>query len=78
VRLFLRPHERRPDPPPLRTDDRTVVLAGTLVWAVLLAVALLARTSLQEQGRGWWVWTCVTGIVLGAVGLTYVHSRNRA
>lgn len=76
MRLYLRSADRRPDPPPLRTNDRAVILAGLAVWAVLLVAALALHSRLAAAGRGWWVWTPVAGIVLGLYGLHYVRKRD--
>jgi Protein of unknown function (DUF2530) len=76
VRLYLRASERRPDPEPLRTDDRKAVLVGTAVWAGMLAATLALRADLVAQGRGWWVWTCIAGAGLGLAGLAFVHHRE--
>jgi len=75
VRLYLRSADRRPDPPPLPTDDRRTVIVGMVVWAVLAVAALLARGWLAGTGRGWWVWTPPAALGLGALGLWYVHRR---
>jgi len=77
MRLYLRSSQRRPDPPPLVTDDRTPVLIGIAVWAVLLVPAVLFRGRLQDAGHGWWVWTPVAGIVLGCMGLWYLRRHAR-
>lgn len=77
MRLTPRPDERRPDPPPLDTDDRKAVLVGTAVWAVLLVLALVFRDRLAADGHGWWVWTPVVGIALGLYGLRVVARRRR-
>lgn len=76
MRLYLRPSERRPDPEPLKTDDRKAVLVGTVVWVMMLAAAVLARDELLRSGRGWWIWTCAAGAVLGFLGLGYLHHRE--
>lgn len=73
--LYLPPERRRPDPPPLRTDDRKTVLVGTAVWAVLLVVTLVGRDDLGGD-RGWWPWSCAAGVALGLVGLVYLHRRR--
>ncbi len=78
MRLYQRSAERRPDPPPLQTDDRRVVLAGTLVWAALGVLALVFSDRLAADGRGWWVWTPPVGVLLGLYGLRYVSRRGRA
>lgn len=77
MRLYLRSADRRPDPPPLQTNDHTVVWLGIAVWAGMLIAALLLRSRLEEQGRGWWVWTPVVGIALGLYGLYYLRRRDQ-
>lgn len=76
MRLYLRSHERRPDPPPVRTNDRAAVLVGIAIWAVLAVLALLLRGTLQAHGHGWWVWTPPAGIALGGYGLYYLRRRD--
>ncbi len=71
MRLYLRDSERRPDPEPVKTDDRTAVLAGLGLWIVALVVATLVA------GQGAALWTCLAGIVIGAGLLTYVEARTR-
>ncbi|MWA06783.1 DUF2530 domain-containing protein [Actinomadura sp. LD22] len=60
---------RRPDPPPMRTNDVRVALVGTVAWAVALAVLLVAGTP---SGDRWWLWVCVTGVVTGLFGVWYI------
>jgi Protein of unknown function (DUF2530) len=78
VRILLRPQERRPDPEPLRTDDRKAVVVGIAAWAVLGVVLLFLRDDLVRNGHGWWLWCCAAGIGLGLAGLAYVHRREMA
>jgi len=70
--------EERPTPPAPRTDDRLAALAGTVVWVLSLAVVLVERDSLVADDRGWWVWCCVAGAVLGLVGLLHLQRREIA
>lgn len=69
--------ERTTGVEPLRTNDRATVLVGCAVWTVLLVLGLLNRGTLEADGRGWWVWTCVAGLVLGLVGLAWLQVRHR-
>ena len=57
---------------PLSVDTVHVILAGTLVWALALVITL-AVPALHSGERSWWPWACVTGLVLGAIGLVYVR-----
>jgi hypothetical protein len=69
---------RRPDPPPLRTDDVRVVTVGTALWGVALVVALVLRGRLDDDGHLWWLGTCAAGFALGLVGLAYTRRRAAA
>ena len=60
--------DRKPDPPPLETDDVRTVGVGTALWAV----ALVASLVLGESEAAW---TCAAGLGLGGIGLTYVRRR---
>ncbi|HEX8002003.1 MAG TPA: DUF2530 domain-containing protein [Mycobacteriales bacterium] len=70
--------QRRPDPPPLRTDDVRTVLIGTIVWFVALVALLPFWSRLAGSGRLWWVATCASGFALGLVGLVYTRRRAAA
>jgi hypothetical protein len=76
VRLYLRSHDRRPDPAPLATDDRRTVLIGMAVWAVLWVLALVFHSRLADAGHGWWIWTPPAAIVLGLWGLLFLKHRR--
>lgn len=74
MRLLLKDSERRPDPEPVRTDDRTPMLIGLAAWVLALTVMLFVPAL--WAGREWVLWTCVAGIVLGLLGLLYTHLRR--
>jgi len=76
MRLFLKDSERRPDPAPVRTDDRKVVLTGLVLWIVALGVMLALLPQLQESGLVWLLWTVVGGLVLGLGLLVYTARRH--
>lgn len=76
MRLFIRDSERRPDPAPLRTDDRKVVLVGLVLWVVALGVLLLLLPQLEESGLVWLLWTVVVGLGLGLVLLVVTAKRH--
>ena len=70
------PGERRPAPPPREADDRLVTVVITLGWVLALVVLVIVRDALPSGVR-WWVWTCVTGVVMGLFGLWYVPFLKR-
>jgi hypothetical protein len=63
-------------PPPLEANDQLVTGSITAGWAVALIVLLIVRSSLPADAR-WWLWTCVTGLVMGLFGLWYVPRLKR-
>lgn len=77
MRIWLKDSERRPDPAPVKTDDRKAVLVGIALWVVGLAVLLLLLAPLTQAGMGWWLWACVAGLALGLVGILYTHWRHK-
>ena len=72
MKLWLKDSERKPDPAPVKTDDRKAVLTGLAVWIVALVVVLVAQPQPET------IYTCAVGIVLGLVGLIYTNARRRA
>ena len=70
-------NSRRPAPPPLEANDRLVTVAGTVAWAVALAVLLVLRGQIPASDR-WWIWTCAAGLVMGLFGLWYVPRLKRS
>ena len=70
------PGRRRQQPTqPVAVDTARIVVAGLVCWAVALVV-VLAVPALHTADRHWWPWSCVTGLVLGLLGLAYVR-RDR-
>lgn len=76
MRLFIKDSERRPDPAPVKTDDRKVVLVGLVLWILALAGMLAFLGRLQESGLVWLLWTVVVGFGLGLVLLVYTAKRH--
>ena len=76
MRLFIKDSERRPDPAPLKTDDRKVVLVGLVLWIVALGVMIALLPQLQSSGLVWLLSTVVGGLVLGLVLLVYTAKRH--
>ena len=76
MRLFIKDSERRPDPAPVKTDDRKVILVGLVLWILALAGMLVFLPALQESGLVWLLWTVVVGLGLGLVLLVYTVKRQ--
>ncbi len=77
MRLWLRENERRPNAQPVKTDDRTPVIVGSVVWALVLAALLVFHAYLADNGFGWWIWIAVVGLALGVIGIIYFTIKRR-
>jgi len=63
---------------PLDVDGVGAVMVGTALFAIALVVTWVLRPQLKEAGNDWWVWVCLSGTVLGLIGLPYVMRRRAA
>ncbi|GAA4118666.1 hypothetical protein GCM10022215_20450 [Nocardioides fonticola] len=63
---------------PLDVDGVRSVQVGTIAFFVAFLALLPFYGRLQDDGRGWWLWTCLTGTGLGLLGLEYCKRRRRA
>src|SRR5690606_3924020 len=66
---------RRPDPPPMKTNDVRIAAAGTAAWAVALVVLLIVGLPSDDR---WWLWVCVAGIGIGLFGIWYIPRLQAA
>jgi len=66
-----------PEIPPLDVDGVRTVEIGTLVWAVAFLALLPFYGRLKDDGHLWWLWTCLAGFGLGAIGVEWCR-RLRA
>lgn len=69
---------RRPDPPPYRTNDYVPVIVGIAAWVVALIVLLVRHHDMVGRGQGWWLWVAVVGVALGFWGLALVTINHWA
>lgn len=76
MRLWLKDSERRPDPVPVPTDDRKPMLVGLVAWAFALIAVLVFGPTLAPHNSDVWMWTCIAGLALGALGLVCTHGRR--
>jgi len=76
VKLTRGQQARPSPPPPLEANDRMVTVVGTAAWAVALVVLLIVRDRLPA-GQRWWIWTCVSGVLMGLFALWYVPRLKR-
>lgn len=61
-----------------QSDAVVPVTVGTALWAVALVGLLPFRARLQAAGNDWWIWVCLTGLVLGVLGSLWVRRRRDA
>ncbi len=69
---------RRPDPPPLETDDVRTVAVGTAAWGAGLVVLVVLRLTEAVRVEGWWIVMSAYGLGLGQVGVRYCQRRRTA
>ncbi len=66
--------------PALDVDGLNVVSIGTVLFAVASVLAAVFYPRLSAAGNGWWLGVCVSGFLLGLIGLAYcftLRSRRR-
>jgi hypothetical protein len=61
---------------PLDVDGVRTVATGTASWLLAFVVLLAFHRWLGAHGLTWWLWTCLTGVALGLVGLVYCRRRR--
>ncbi|MDQ3307350.1 MAG: DUF2530 domain-containing protein [Actinomycetota bacterium] len=62
---------------PLDVTGTRTIAVGALLWLVAAVALLPFYSTLDDNGRGWWVWTCVAGVGLGLIGVEYCRRRRR-
>jgi Protein of unknown function (DUF2530) len=61
---------------PLDVTGVRTMAVGASLWLVALLLLLPFQDSLQDQGHGWWLWTCVAGLVIGLIGVEHCRRRR--
>lgn len=62
---------------PLDVDGVKTTKICTTAFAIALILCLIFNQKLAEHDTGWWIWTCVTGVILGILGVTYTSRRAK-
>ncbi|WP_101258830.1 DUF2530 domain-containing protein [Streptomyces barkulensis] len=68
----------REAPEPLEGNVVATVVGGTVIWFTLFLVQLPFYGWFDDHDRTWWLWTCLTGGVLGLYGIWFVRRREAA
>lgn len=72
------PADRRPDPPPFRTNEYAPVIVATSIWAIAFIVLLTQHHAMAGRGQGWWLWVALSGFGLGLWGLFMLTVHHRS
>ena len=72
------PDPQEPDVQPLDVDGVRTVEVGTIAFLVGFVALLPFYGSLADDGRTWWLWTCLAGFGLGLFGIEYCRRRRSA
>lgn len=73
-----RPVLRNAEVEPLDLDGVNSVIVGGAVWVLALVFVLARYSHLQDSGRGWWLYSVLAGLALGAIGFVYcIRRRSR-
>ncbi len=63
--------------PALDVDGLTLVVLGTVAFALASIGLTFFRAQLHAAGHGWWLGVAISGFVLGLMGLAYCWDRRR-
>lgn len=61
---------------PLDVTGVRTVGVGVALWLGAFLALLPFWQPLMDNGRGWWLWTCLAGFGLGLLGLEYCRRRR--
>ncbi len=73
------PGHAPPALPPVRTGLWAIAIPGMAVWLLGFIVLLFFIPELQANDAMVWLWTCLSGFLLGIIGLSiYLWQRSAA
>jgi hypothetical protein len=61
---------------PLDVTGVRTLSVGVGLWLVAFVALLPFYSTLQDSGRGWWLWTCLAGFGFGLLGVQYCRRRR--
>ena len=61
---------------PLDVTGVRTIAVGAALWLVAFFALLPFYPTLQDNDRGWWLWTCSAGFGLGLLGVYYCRRRR--
>ncbi|MEJ7708115.1 MAG: DUF2530 domain-containing protein [Nocardioidaceae bacterium] len=62
---------------PLDVNGVRTMAFGALLWFLAGALLVPFYSTLQDNDRGWYLWTCCAGFGLGLIGVEYCRRRRR-
>ena len=65
------------DVAPLDADGVRTVQVGSGIFLLAFVALLPFYERLADDGRTWWLWTCLAGFGLGLLGLEYCKRHRR-
>jgi MFS family permease len=64
-------------PPPVQMNARRIVVLGTALWFAAFVVLLPFYGWLGDHGHRIWLWTSLSGFLLGFVGYALMARHRR-
>ena len=65
------------DVEPLDVDGTRTVAVGSILFLVAFFLLLPFYGQLADNGKTWWLWTCLAGFGLGVIGWDYCRRRKK-
>jgi hypothetical protein len=65
------------DVEPLDVDGVRTVEIGSALWLIAFLGLLPFYGRLEDDGRLWWLWTCLAGFGLGLIGVEICRRRRK-